>query len=860
MRARQPDYGPRAHVLCYANDFAGAVASLERARESACEAAEQGMVELASVQPLARLGRLAEAEAAARRAFEYFAVTGDELRQGKSLLNLGIVLRMRGKPAEAIDAMERASRLVLGDPFLLAALASNRAEALQDLDRFEDATAWFERAHAAFVEAGDRHAAAIVVGNIADLLNRQGCFDAALERYEQARLQFELSGADADVARLTAEEAEVLAAIGALEPALESYASCVARLESSGLRRELGRARFGMGLVLDGLGDHEAAGQTLRRALDELRSTDSRALCGMCAVAVACHQIRSGDVGGSAALLGEAMVLLEGLPARSAQAHAELAEASLDGGAMEAAREHLARAERLAEAVGLSPLRSRVRHVRGRLLWMEGRLEEASRELAAAMEEADAVRGSLRAEQLRVSFAQSRRGVFLDAYSVGLELGERGRSLAFSAVERLRARSLLDHAGGSSARDQNEQLHGAEHERAVLMREIDRLYAAVSLAGAGTGESEVDVSRLASLERRASMLDRRAANHGGPGLAFREPLTLDEAVALMPDGVAILQYNLDRSDLSAMVVRPGGVRVRRGLADARVVSDAIQRSRFLLEILLSERLSASAIAMWERAMARLSDLLLVPVLDDLVGITRLGISVPGELNDVPWRLLPARGGRVMEQFDCVATPSVSLALSRSEPRESIGTSLFVGVADEFAPHVEREAVEAADHVPGARVLIGSEATSSRVLSAIGDAVLLHIGAHCVFSARHPMLTRMKLADRWVTARDLARHLRSGCRVVLAGCDTGRSAGSPEERQGLVHALLSAGASQVLASLWALHDASARRLFRSFYRELAASGTGSEDLPSALTRVQRESASRGEPPHHWGGLFLTGGLR
>ena len=857
-------WAARAHVLCYANRFGEAVEAIEAAERSAKASGsefERGMVGIAAVQPLARLGRMADAENASRRAVASFETCGDDLRTGKALLNLGVVLRMRGKVEESITVMDRALTLVSSDAFLTAAIASNRAESLQDLDRFDEAESSFERALAAFDLAGDSHAAAIVEGNIADLLNRRGRFDAALARYERARTRFESSGATGDVARLAAEEAEVLGALGATDEACRAYESCIALLAGTGLRRELGRARLGLGMLLLGEGDTEAGERLLAHAISGLDETDGGVLAAVGRVALASSSIRRSGGTSAEAELANALRTLSALPARFGQAAAELAESRLDAGDNERAAEEFRTALEYADAHRLTPLRSRCRHGLARLHASRGELRHAMAEVAQAMKEADALRGALRAEQLRVSFARSRRAVFLDAFSIGLDIDghgdRRGAELAFEALERLRARSLLDAVG--SSRPQIQHAGTAETstlaaEREAIVARIDRHYANAASAGLPAASDSTDEDELLALEERASELARRIATHASSAGLTSEPLTLREAESALPEGVAVLLYGIDRGSLTCIVLRRGGHEVRRAVCTLADAQRELERAAFFLRESLRCGIDSQR---WTSSIERLRAMLLPPLTEACPGATRLCVSAPGELAPVPWPLLlGAQSGRVV-----TLAPSVSAAvrMSANDADDASGRALFVGVSDEFAPSAEREADEAAALVAGSSVLTGSGAHSDRVLATLPEASVLHIATHCVYSPRHPMLTRLRLWDRWITARDLAGVLRRGCRVVLAGCDTGRAAGTPEERQGLVDALLAAGAGGVLASMWALHDDGARRLFADFYR-CFANGACRGDMGAALSKAQESACGAGEPAHRWGGLTVIGGIK
>lgn len=861
----------RAHVLCYANRFEEAMAALAEARtfaEVAPSPAEPAWIELASVQPLARLGRMAEAERAAAGAAAIFASAGERIGQGKALLNLGIVQRMRGRPAESVATFEGAIGLVVGDPFLSAAIASNRAEALQDLDRFAEAERSFEDALAGFVASSHEHAAAIVEGNIADLMSRQGKLDLALERYERVRARFEAAGAEADVARLLAEESDVLGTIGAERAALTAYAGSIPALERAGLAQELARARLGLGLILLRAGRTADARRTLAAALESLENTDNLVLAAQCRIVLASLAVRAGRLREVPADAAAALEALADRPAQRTHAVAELVDARLDAGDLDLGSE-VEKLERRADELSLGPLRARVAHLRGRWLGASGRAAEATVAFARAVRDADALRGSLRAEPLRIAFSHSRASVFHDAFAAGLEEGgPRGLALAFEAVERLRARSLLE-AMGSRAAQGAAQGPGSEAIRRLdaIERDINVLYSSLAVASVRRQPTAaaIDSNRLSRLEAEAATLRERVARNDDVNAVFASPLSLDEACQAVPEGAAVVMFGVEGEALSALVLRAGTVRAVRRFAARGQIATARERADFALADLFGADASRARDPLWRRSLARLGELILDPLAAHLDGTDRVWVCPSTELHGLPWGLLPLGGSPAMERLAIGVTPGVSVGIRLARAGGAPGGgSLAVGFSDEIAPGMEREAAEVALALPGTTLLAGELATSGRVLDAMPRAAVVHIAAHCIFSPWHPMSSRVRLADRWATARELAGAVRPGASIVLAGCETGASAGDAgEDRQGFVHGLLSAGAREVIASMWPLHDRTAVRVVTDMFRRSAnrpgSSPTPTKGLSIALRDAQLGALRSGVPPQWWGGLVSTGGV-
>lgn len=441
----------RAHVLCYANQFGDAMNAIREATALAkAEGSHEdlGQVELASVQLLARQGDLVEAEQAARRALAAYVESGNSIAQGKSLLNLGIVLRMRDRPSESLASFDAARTLVAGDPFLCGAVASNRAEALLDLDRYREAEWSFESAKSFFIEASQHHAAAIVEGNLADLLSAEGRIDEALEHFERSRRFLESAGAHADAVRLTAEEAEALCAVGAFDAAIQMYAHCIPGLESTGLVKELTRARTGLALALCRTGAREEAQRALQQCSVGWRSLGNDVSAAACDAALFALRIADGAYIQVRSAAARVLETLDDRPVRRARAQAGLIGALIDAGEFDAAETELHRLNERLDASSLLPLRIAVNHLHGRLELSRSAPREASRHLSQAIRDAETLRANLRGEQHRLALGESWRQLYLDAGRAGLDAGgDAGLSLAFESIERIRSRTLLDSIG-----------------------------------------------------------------------------------------------------------------------------------------------------------------------------------------------------------------------------------------------------------------------------------------------------------------------------------------------------------------------------------------------------------------------------
>jgi CHAT domain-containing protein len=141
--------------------------------------------------------------------------------------------------------------------------------------------------------------------------------------------------------------------------------------------------------------------------------------------------------------------------------------------------------------------------------------------------------------------------------------------------------------------------------------------------------------------------------------------------------------------------------------------------------------------------------------------------------------------------------------------------------------------------------------------------------HGALNARNPMFSRLELArppaprpgdDGRLEVHELLTMQVRSALVFLSGCETGaaqewtddpvRGAGSLT----LAQAVLAAGATDVISTLWRIDDVGAAAFADRFYRSL-------QRMPAAeaLAAAQRETAAdpRHASPYYWAGYVLAG---
>ncbi len=368
-------------------------------------------------------------------------------------------------------------------------------------------------------------------------------------------------------------------------------------------------------------------------------------------------------------------------------------------------------------------------------------------------------------------------------------------------------------------------------------------------------------ARLAELRRQR--LDRvAAAIQAQPGLdrlfEFRPQWELAD-LGLNP-GTRLLYYSLgtDRSDL--LVVGPEGIRAHR-LPPIAEISTLVERFRILVQ-----RPDADP-APLEAVSRRLHEVLIAPARVEFDGVHSLMIRADGPLLLLPFAALQdGSDAYLVEHFslqrlhtlgdrhalEARATP-IAYAYAGFAYAGDNESSSGLRAPKARLRHVDEEVEFASSQFgPAAESYTGTDATESRARSIDGRRIV-HFASHAVANPIEPLSSYISLAadeqhdglfELWEVMTGLSL---DGGLVMLSGCETALGPSfAGEGLFGLAKGFAYAGAESVIASLWAVDDASTLYLTQAFYRELAAGRSQAE----ALSLAQRAMLSGEIPAESW----------
>lgn len=881
--------------------------------------------ELGLTQVLTMQGNFVAATAAAENAVAQLTDLVGAQPQLRVLLvraqrNLGTVLVYQDRHAAARDAY-LAARGLLGQltdeageagaasPELTAEFghtALNLASTYTFLDAPEEAEAALAEAVARFETIDDMLNRGRAATNLGRLYLRQGAYAAALAQFDRALV--DLLGpvppdpaAEIDAWRvadeLLLEHALAYVALNLLPEAGLALARCETLFRGAGQPYELAQTRFTQGLLAVRRRAWDEAGAALDEALTIYRELSNRFWANRTQLVQAHAAQMQGDSARADGLLDALQADATGVRGDANGASDALAwdvAGRFDllhlqcRRAIEAANG--ARAEPLlaamGELIGVEPtsvmedgpfphLRLRWLHLRGQAAHLSGDALGARRYLTAAVNLLDAQRAALPIEEVRTAFLDDKAALYADLVLNLLDTpaaGEDEIAAAFAVVERARSRALLEqllaafddlddvsHAAGDEAAN--------SEQRAALRRQLHWLYNQL-LGAEGSRHLDATVSRTLAVHESA--LRRLEWQSAGVETFDRvQPVGLaDLQQNLAPDQQAIVYYVAGQEVMAFVVAREGANVVRHVCCvdDVAVALDDLrfQMGRAEMGTAYVARRANRLLHGVRGALARLYDLVAAPVAAQLAQ-TRLLVAPFGLLHQVPFHALWDGTSYWVMGHEFAYTPSASVMVHLGREQ---GTTLgrFVGLAptDPRIPQAALEVTAAAAFFTQAATYVGDAATVDQVRQSVAQADVLHLATHGLFRRDNSFFSALKLADGWLDVREIYRLPLSASVVVLSACESGAGdVRGGDEVIGLMRGFLAAGAQQVVASLWNVHDATAAAFMHEFYAALTSSDE-MDGVPvvqgraaAALAHAQRWAVRQDLHPYFWAPFIAIG---
>jgi tetratricopeptide (TPR) repeat protein len=760
--------------------------------------------------------------------------------------NVGVALAHGGRFTAALEAYARATTAyrAAGRPDRLPYLGVNRAAELLDLGQVADAVSILRTARADAEGLGLEPLVARCDGLLGWSAALTGELDRAADHLGGAIDTFRRLGLEEDAATATLRLGEVHLMLCAWERAEAAFGAVAT---SGGAVTAMTRASAHTGVVAAavGRGDDRLAQQHLDAAITAWEELGHPSGLSGALVERAGLLLVQGRAGEAVTAALDALDVLGDEGARRSPIHRLYALLRLVDVLLpdaEAAGPYAEEAVELAERIRIPLLRCRAARRLGAVRAAAGDRAAALDLLDIAIETGEELRSRLPRESQRLTFGDDVDQALGLATTILLDRGDPASvQRAADLADRRRDRVLSELLDGQ-----------------LLVETAGSAAAAVTAVSEALSVTDLP-DRAAALRRH---VDRLVSQHARSSPGYRSPAHVVLGDAATRTTATVLAYTVLDGEIAAFVTRGGRTRAVRRLGATGRLHDLLDElDGELWYAGLGSALSPDPehprVRATEQVLRALGELLLDP-LDHLLPCrdpaTTLAVVPHGVLHHVPFHALPSRRGPLLTTSVPVLVPN--LRFLRTAPRAASPLRVVsLGVPSPSLPGIADElSVWGAAGLPS-RVHTGADASIEVVRHARRNGNLLHIATHGVFDAEDPSRTRLRLADGWLTARELTRLDLGGMLVILSACDAAR-VGVREPTNatiGLARAALAAGADAVIASTWPLHDRVALELLSDLARQLASGAAPGH----ALRAAQLLQRARTPHPASWAAMTILG---
>lgn len=837
---------------------------------------------------LAAGGQQEEAEDYVQRALTLARNWGNQLAIANALTNMASFHRLRGDLNEAVRLLLEAMPAVeaSGDVQEISMKARDLGLTYRSAGRLDEAMQWLEKALALSRSIRDRSQEAFILRDASLVDADAGDYWKALERIREAERIFHEMGLSWPEGATIGHLPMIYGPLGDYDAALRTARQGLesARANNDPLMEQ--RIDEHIGSIYLKLGKPEAALPYLRKSISLTPQTEATHLHLNALLSLGEAYAALGQFGKASAKLEEGLAVARrmGRPAAEAQALHLLGDFWLRRAGFDKAKAYFEQSLAISDRIQLAEVSLAVRQGLARVSIATNRPEEAWRQLQPALERMDALRGRIPTPDLRTHFVERNASAYEDAIDALSELHQRQPMRgydreALAVAERAKARTFLDLLNESKANIRKGLSVEQQRERQGLEWRVSQ-----TLSALGTEDSERNRRAAEEAESKLAEWEEsvRLTNPDYSALRFPRPYSPEQARRLAGDrGVAILEFVLGERRSHLWVITGSAVRMVRLPPRARIEA-AVNAYRATLA-----RPSNGVAETFSR---QLHEMLLGEAEPLLAGTRQLLIAPDGILYYLPFEALTPKPGRyLVEDYTISYAPSISVFASLRTERAGRVYDLLAYGDPAFSPSaaapvqsVYRSAGIRLSPLPNARtevreigalfapdrrtLRLGEEATEARLKAErLGSYRLIHFATHAVIDERAPARSGIVLSlvntgteDGILRASEIVNLNLNADLVTLSACQTGLGKVVRGEGMiGLTRAVLAAGSSRVLVSLWDVSDVATPALMKDFYTRLAAGRSVAGALREAkIAMIHSDRPSRRDP-HFWAPFVLSG---
>ncbi|MEM7034312.1 MAG: CHAT domain-containing tetratricopeptide repeat protein [Chloroflexota bacterium] len=845
---------------------------------------EKARIQVTRVWALANLGRYEEAFKVGQWAGEVLEASAEWLSLAILNMNLAICHARQGKDVQALAMFDKSlvAYQNLGEAGLnsLAQVHQNRGIILRNLGHFEASLEAIQNSWELHNQLGNHISATRALQNIGVTYFVLGRYNEALDHLDRARQGFLSNERHRDAILVDLFISDCLLQLRRFDDVLEKCEQVREGFAALGTRFEVGQALLNEATAYAGQGKPAKSLSSLTEARQIFQDEENVIWLAVTDLERASVLYQHQNYSDSLSSIQDCIAVFQEnqLPVKETLARLTMARSALKLNQAQLATEQIEAALTMVEETNIPTLRYQAYHLQGALLEVEKDYNQAIQSYDQAIDTLEGLRGQVMVEY-RADFVGDKAVIYEDIVRLCLDQNLPERSLDY--VERAKSRSLIDLLAFRLDLSVQARTPDDEHlvrELVQLRAERDRLYRrweveeGPSLRGNAISADTDQVSTpqdVEGLEKRITeiwhtLLIRNAdyAREAALWQVRTEPIQ-----PYLDDETMLIEYFLVREKLVVFCVTTNEVK-------AVWLPGSLKQIQTLLNFLHLnfKNVPASSLDripnLTRQALGilqKLYNLLLAPLGEVIKTYKHLMIVPHRDLHYLPFHALHDQKAYLLEKKSVSYLPSGSF-LRYCQEVKSIGEDIIIlgHSYDGHLPYATQEA-EAIAECWGVNPYIGTLATLEQVQATAQNCKLLHLATHGDFRPDNPLFSGLALADSWLTTLDIFNLPLNASLVTLSACQTGRNVvGGGDELLGLMRAFLSAGASSLVLSHWAVEDQSTAQLMRIFYQNLNEGQTKIDALRNAQNSFITQSIMLGSilreayaHPYFWASFYLVG---
>ena len=427
----------------------------------------------------------------------------------------------------------------------------------------------------------------------------------------------------------------------------------------------------------------------------------------------------------------------------------------------------------------------------------------------------------------------------------------------------------------TSSRSDRALLAEALIERAKARQRLNQREAALSDAR----------SALAWLAKRRGSADRqvyRDAYFATADAATRLTVDLLESRGDSANAFSVLEKSRLTEPLAdEPQTTPGSVTAEYLVLDDRVlIFIRSGKTKRIARVAVSAKTLQSTISNWTERLIdgeesnqdrQVASWLLDPI-EELAGARSLVIVPDSTFSRLPFAALPYRSTeRLVAVMPVAFAPDIVTATRPARPATNTFAPLVIGdPAFERSAHPDlnrlpHAAAEAEDiaAIYGTAPLTAEAASKPAVLKALINATLLHVAAHTIVLPGDSTTSSILLGASDLGPGDLYLRELQALRLpklrtaVLTGCQTAAAIDNGGDPSSVALAFLSAGAENVVASIWDVDDRVGQRVGLALHRQLRTGMPAAAALQQVQLAMYRSADPATSNPRAWAGFRVYG---